>query len=816
MNNSDETRIPNFRRFVIQNFPFIEEDFDALTDYGLMSKVVEYLNMVINSENQLTSDMTRLEGLFDELHDYVENYFDNLNVQNEINHKLEVMANDGTLLDIMTPFLNEFTEQFTEDFNELSDSVDSRLNTINTKVNALTSMSPVAVSSVSDMTDTTKIYLLTTDGYWYYYDGTEWTAGGVYNSTPNALLSILGTMIAENTITKDKLSDKINILSKATSIQTNCSIRSYVSGTGPTIGQNTGTHVLTFPMSVLNDLTYFHIDMIQVSGNNICYVKYNSNDLTSYALTNYVALTGRVKEFNSTTRMAVFKKDTTYDTFAVTVDANFDIVTEEGLPAYSWTTGENIMINATNLITADTLVEGLSLNGYTTDHVPNESLDYRFNKVIIQLSENNKTLLRSAYFHIEDTPSEMGNRIILYKEGTGQTMYNLSYILSHSAYNATTKEVDVYKLCGARFDANDYICFYYPSNYKNFPVLYTTYVGPNNKNYNLLAGLSEGNVILPNKFKTVQGLNMCFYYQNFVTNANIDMIPYKGITNANINTSRVSWFNRDNVGTINCTFSTITNLQRNTAGLTHNFTFETVSKDAGAGTTKRCLMIGDSLTNNGGYTQRLLDLFADDPMDIVLLGTRGSGLNKHEGRGGWSLQDYNSDSHKAGLSNPFFDPTTNGFNFSYYMTEQGYEGVDYVFINLGTNDRGRQNSAIIEDLNNIIDSIKEYDSNIVISVWLPPARGLCENVDQDNLLETFSTLVIDKLFIDTYSEDSSINLIPVYTNINPYLDFPMVKAEISDTGSYDLVYTNNKVHPSVDGYYHIGDVIYAWIKFFSK
>ena len=32
---------------LITNFPFIEADFDALTEYQLLSKVVEYLNNVV-------------------------------------------------------------------------------------------------------------------------------------------------------------------------------------------------------------------------------------------------------------------------------------------------------------------------------------------------------------------------------------------------------------------------------------------------------------------------------------------------------------------------------------------------------------------------------------------------------------------------------------------------------------------------------------------------------------------------------------------------------------------------------------------------
>lgn len=133
------THIPKFRRFVLQNFPFIEQDFDALTDYELICKVVEYLNSVITSQNEviaevgrfetdvtnqintfetnvnneintfetnITNDFNRLEGLFNELQSFVDNYFENLDVQEEINNKLDEMAEDGTLQEIITQYIN--------------------------------------------------------------------------------------------------------------------------------------------------------------------------------------------------------------------------------------------------------------------------------------------------------------------------------------------------------------------------------------------------------------------------------------------------------------------------------------------------------------------------------------------------------------------------------------------------------------------------------------------------------------------------------------------------------------------------------------
>lgn len=66
------------------------------------------------------------------------------------------------------------------------------------------------------------------------------------------------------------------------------------------------------------------------------------------------------------------------------------------------------------------------------------------------------------------------------------------------------------------------------------------------------------------------------------------------------------------------------------------------SSSAGSGTTKKVLIIGDSLINAGVIGQTLLDLAAADVMGVSLLGTRGTGANKHEGRGGWSIQDYST------------------------------------------------------------------------------------------------------------------------------------------------------------------------------
>ena len=60
---------------------------------------------VIPALNNNAEAVAELQSLFVQLKDYVENYFDNLDVQNEINNKLDKMAQDGTLEHIIASYL---------------------------------------------------------------------------------------------------------------------------------------------------------------------------------------------------------------------------------------------------------------------------------------------------------------------------------------------------------------------------------------------------------------------------------------------------------------------------------------------------------------------------------------------------------------------------------------------------------------------------------------------------------------------------------------------------------------------------------------
>lgn len=62
------------------------------------------------------------------------------------------------------------------------------------QIMSLASGSPLVASSTSEMTQTDKIYVNTTDGKWYYHNGTTWVIGGTYQSTGIANNSIIPEM----------------------------------------------------------------------------------------------------------------------------------------------------------------------------------------------------------------------------------------------------------------------------------------------------------------------------------------------------------------------------------------------------------------------------------------------------------------------------------------------------------------------------------------------------------------------------------------------------------------------------------------------
>lgn len=136
--NYNFNKLTPFKFFCLTNFPFIEEDFDALTNYQLLCKVVEYLNNVIKTTNTIGTQTEKLTNAFNTLKSYVDNYFTNLDVQEEINNKLDQMAENGTLTNLIKSYLNPIITEQNQKINSLNNQLTEGLNNARTKNELIT------------------------------------------------------------------------------------------------------------------------------------------------------------------------------------------------------------------------------------------------------------------------------------------------------------------------------------------------------------------------------------------------------------------------------------------------------------------------------------------------------------------------------------------------------------------------------------------------------------------------------------------------------------------------------------------------------
>lgn len=106
MNKIDRKILPIFKGWAIANFPFIEEDFDELTLYGMICKISEYLNEMREQVNKNTETAVEYEQ-----------------------YLLEIQAKVTQLEEDYNRFKVEINEEIDRRFAELTYQLESEINT---------------------------------------------------------------------------------------------------------------------------------------------------------------------------------------------------------------------------------------------------------------------------------------------------------------------------------------------------------------------------------------------------------------------------------------------------------------------------------------------------------------------------------------------------------------------------------------------------------------------------------------------------------------------------------------------------------------
>lgn len=149
-NQNSYKNIGQFRFWCQKVLPLVYDD--SMSYYELLNKVVHYLNETIKNVDLVGEDMTNLYTAYEQLQTWVNKYFDNLDVQSEINNKLDLFASDGTLLNLIKPIAVQLSQ-------------------------------PTVVSTIGEMTNVQKTYVLSSNGHIYQYKGNAWADTGLVYAT---------------------------------------------------------------------------------------------------------------------------------------------------------------------------------------------------------------------------------------------------------------------------------------------------------------------------------------------------------------------------------------------------------------------------------------------------------------------------------------------------------------------------------------------------------------------------------------------------------------------------------------------------------
>lgn len=95
--------VPPFVRFCTASVPMVFDN--SMSYYECLCALTKFIQDLVNTVNYNATQLDGLQEGFKELKDYVDNYFDNLDVQTEINNKLDEMAEGGQLATIIAQFL---------------------------------------------------------------------------------------------------------------------------------------------------------------------------------------------------------------------------------------------------------------------------------------------------------------------------------------------------------------------------------------------------------------------------------------------------------------------------------------------------------------------------------------------------------------------------------------------------------------------------------------------------------------------------------------------------------------------------------------
>lgn len=759
------TDLQPFRFWCQKVLPLVYDE--SLSYYELLCKVVDYLNKTMEDVGVLEGDVSGLHEAYKKLQGYVNDYFSTLDVQEEINNKLDVMTENGTLSDLISVYVKT---------------------------------SPQYATNTSEMTDKTVLYINGNDGYLYKWNGSTWVSTGVlYQSavTPIAFYGTLmrGTMKVslENNTVSVTFSDNARLQTK----------------NGNTTAVNNGTIELTVP-EVNNIICYNSI-----TGVIERYAHSNVNVCKPEITCLFNVYNGVVYEYNIPLHYNGVYINIKRPHFAKVIGINDFTITPTS-DGYSISTSNYLIdsygkLNSTANITKDFTINKTVLNWLCFNRENSEFVNLPYNSPLLNTMpydlvcgfyNNDVVNLISNVINTSTIVTNLKNSCIIkgnvFVRISGKYVIASCTPLARALIHNVNTDISNFTL---KEELNTTVIRYLTINENGFKCVNDSSLP---ENATIIALCYQHSVIPLNIGVICNTLPLTELTQRNGIPYHVvwDRLGYK-ITRDSFKENSNNYIMGDNWLTILNGYEGSPYLAIIDEYGKPNRINVNINQNTNNISNKNILMIGDSITNRGW-----LQKYINERESVNFVGTKQTG----EGVG---VKDYMCEGYPGktstwmvGKESPFWNPNTNMFDFHYYCTLHSIE-ADIVTLEFGLNER-IYGDTFAENLQLMIDNIHAHNSDIEVYVIMPFRMRKGAHTNKYNIVEEAYTYNMScMLSCETLTD---CTLIPTWLILNDRYDYNTINVNY---GYGEITYesTNDPIHPSeLVGFKKLSDMIYSYLK----
>lgn len=759
------TDLQPFRFWCQKVLPLVYDD--SLSYYELLCKLVDYLNKTMEDVGVLEGDVTGLYEAYKKLQGYVNDYFSTLDVQEEINNKLNAMTENGTLSNLISVYVKT---------------------------------SPQYATNTSEMTDKTVLYINGSDGYLYKWNGSAWVSTGILYQSAVTPIAFYGTLLRGTM----KVSLENNNLTVTFSDNARLQTKS-----GNTIAVNSGSIKLTVPE--VNNIICYN----SVTGVIERYAHSNAAVCKPEITCLFNVYNGVVYEYNIPLHYDGVYINIKRPHFAKAIGINDFTITPTS-DGYSISSSNYLVdsygkLNSTANITKDFTINKTILNWLCFNRENGEFVNLPYNSPLLNTMpydlvcgfyNNDVVNLISNVINTSTITTNLKNSCII--KGNVFVRISGKYIiasctpLARALIHNVNTDISNFTL---KEELNTTVIKYLTINENGFECVNSSSLP---ENATIIALCYQHSVIPLNIGVICNTLPLTELTQRNGIPYHLvwDRLGYK-ITRDSFNENGNNYIMGDKWLTIMNGYELSPYLSIIDEYGKPNRINVNINKNTNTISNKNILMIGDSITNRGW-----LQKYINERESVNFVGTKqtGEGIGVKE----YMCEGYpgKTSTWMVGNESPFWNPNTNMFDFHYYCTLHSIE-PDIVTLEFGLNER-IYGDTFAENLQLMIDNIHAHNSDIEVYVIMPFRMRKGAHTNKYKITEEAYTYNIScMLSCETLTD---CTLIPTWFILNDRYDYNTINVNY---GYGDITYesTNDPIHPSeLIGFKKLSDMIYSYLR----